>query len=113
VETYLQLKGRDAEELDALLARSPDEEIQVMRARKMSWAEQIFTEGREEGEEIGVQKGVEQGFQQTLLLQLGLRFGPLSDEVKRRVEGIHSVDRLKEILEKILVARSLEEMGLQ
>jgi hypothetical protein len=113
VETYLQLEGRDAAELDALLARSQDEEVRVMRARKLSWAEQIFTEGREEGEEIGVQKGVEQGFQQSLLLQLGLRFGPLSDDVKRRVEKIHSVDRLKEILEKVLVARSLEEMGLQ
>src|SRR6185369_6997555 len=117
VETYLQLEGRDAEELDALLARSQDEEVRVMRARKLSWAEQIFTEGREEGEEIGVQKGVEQGMEQgvrqTLLRQLRLRFGPLSDEVKRRVEEIHSVERLNQLADQILGARSLEEMGLQ
>ena len=117
VETYLQLEGRDAEELDALLARSPDEEIQVMRARKMSWAEQIFTEGQETGVEIGVQKGVEQGVEQgvrqTLFRLLSRRFGPLSDGVKRRVDEIHSVERLNQMIDQILVARSLEEMGLQ
>jgi hypothetical protein len=109
VETYLQLEGRDAAELDALLARSQDEEVRVMRARKLSWAEQIFTEGREEG----VEKGVEQGVRQALLRQLGLRFGPLSDEVKQRVEEIHSAERLNQMIDQILVARSLEEMGLQ
>jgi hypothetical protein len=103
------LEGRDAAELDALLARSQDEEVRVMRARKLSWAEQIFTEGQD----TGVEKGVEQGVRQTLLRQLRLRFGPLPDEVLRRVEEIHSVERLNQLADQILVARSLEEMGLQ
>ena len=51
-------------------------------------------------------------FRQTLLRQLGVRFGPLSDDVKRRVEAIRSVERLNQIADQILVARSLEEMGL-
>jgi hypothetical protein len=109
VETYLQLEGRDAEEWDALLARSQDEEVRVMRARKLSWAEQIFTEGQD----TGVEKGVEQGVRQTLLRLLSRRFGSLSDEVKWRVEEIHSVERLNQMIDQILVARSLEEMGLQ
>ena len=68
---------------------------------RMTWAEQLK------------QEGLEQGFQQALLRQLGVRFGPLSDEVKRRVEAIHSRERLNQIAEQILVARSLEEMGLR
>jgi hypothetical protein len=56
---------------------------------------------------------VEQGVRQTLLRLLSRRFGPLSDEAKRRVEQIHSVERLNHMIDQILVARSLEEMGLQ
>ena len=43
---------------------------------------------------------------------LGARFGPLSEDVKRRVEAIASAERLNQIAEQILVAHSLEEMGL-
>ena len=118
VETYLQLTGRDAEELDALQARGKAEEVRVMR---MTWAEQLKQEGRvmgvemgkREGLETGLEMGREQGARQTLLRLLGARFGPLSDEVKRRVEAIRSVERLNQIAEQILVARSLEEMGLR
>ena len=72
---------------------------------RMTWAEQLKEEGLEQGRE--------QGAQQTLLRQLGVRFGPLTDDVKRRVEAIRSLERLNEIAEQILVARSLEEMGLR
>ncbi|HEY2737132.1 MAG TPA: hypothetical protein VGK45_01940 [Thermoanaerobaculia bacterium] len=94
VEMYLQCEGRDAEELEALQARDNAKEV---RAMKLTWADQLRKEG----------------VQQTLLRQLGVRFGPLSDDVKQRVEGIGSVERLQEIAEKILVAHSLEEMGLR
>lgn len=102
VETYLQLQGRDAEELEALQTRgNGDKEVRVMKAIRMTWAEQLEA------------KGMEQGVRQMLLHQLGTRFGPLSDEIRRRVEAISSVERLKQIAEQILVARSLEEMGLR
>jgi predicted transposase YdaD len=113
VETYLQLNGQDAEELEALQANGNAEEVRVMR---MTWAEQLKQEGRETGVVMGVEmgkrEGLEQGVRQTLLRQLGARFGPLSDDVKRRVEAIRSVERLNQMAEQILVARSLEEMGL-
>jgi len=50
---------------------------------------------------------------QTLLRLLGLRFGPLTDDVRRRIESIRSVERLNQIADQVLVARSLEEMGLR
>jgi len=120
VETYLQLDGRDAEEMEALQARGGTEEVRAMR-RRLTWAEQLVEEGREKGVEEGREKGVEkglevgreQGARQILLRMLGLRFGPLSDDVKRRVEEIHSVDRLNQIADQILVAHSLEELGLR
>jgi hypothetical protein len=40
-------------------------------------------------------------------------FGPISEDVRRRIEAIGSVERLNQIAEQILVARSLEEMGLR
>jgi hypothetical protein len=102
VETYLQLQGREAEELEALQARSNgEEEVRAMKAIRMTWAEQLE------------EKGMERGVRQTLLHQLGVRFGPLSDEIRRRIEAISSVERLNQIAEQILVARSLEEMGLR
>jgi hypothetical protein len=98
VETYLELKGRDAEELEALQARRNAEEVRTMR---MTWAEKLEEKGRE------------QGVRQTLLRLLGLRFGPISEDVRRRIEAIGSVERLNQIAEQILVAHSLEEMGLR
>jgi predicted transposase YdaD len=71
----------------------------------MTWAEKLEEKGRVEGRE--------QGVRQTLLRQLGLRFGPISEDVRRRIEAIGSLERLNQIAEQILVARSLEEMGLR
>jgi hypothetical protein len=111
VETYLQLEGRDAEELEALQARGNAEEVRAMR--RMTWAEQIKKEGLDEGKREGLEMGREQGARQTLLRLLGIRFGSISDEVRRQVEAIRSVERLNQIAEQILVARSLEEIGLR
>jgi hypothetical protein len=104
VETYLELEGRDAEEMAALQAGGDAEENRVMR-RRATWAEQLVDERWSEG--------VEQGGKQMLLRLLGVRFGPLSEDVKRRVEAIASAERLNQIAEQVLGAKSLEEMGLR
>jgi len=129
VETYLQLTGRDAEELAALQERGNEEEIRKMGTRRLSWAEQFeekgwhkgvemgwargMEKGIEKGMERGVETGVEVGARQMLLRQLGARFGPVPDDVKQRIEAIHSVERLNQIAEHLLFARSLEEMDLR
>lgn len=122
VETYLKLEGRDAAEFEALRERDEDEEVRIMR---MTWADEMKAIGREEGmargmavgKQEGVQEGIEigreEGIRKTVLRLLGRRFGPLTEEVRRRVEEIRSIDRLNQIVDQILVARSLEELGLQ
>jgi len=52
------------------------------------------------------------GFRKAVLRQLERRFGPLSEEIRHRVEEIKSDRRLERLADKILTARSLREMGL-
>jgi hypothetical protein len=96
VETYLKLEGRDAAEFEALQA-GESEEAKEMRAIRMTWADEMKAEG----------------VRKTVLRQLGQRFGPLPDNVRQRVEAIRSPRRLDQIADQILVAQSLEELGLQ
>jgi uncharacterized protein DUF4351/putative YhgA-like transposase len=105
VENYLQLDPREVAELDALRSRRENRRV---RAMAMTWSETQQAKGREEGRTEGMQGGA----RQLLLHQLGKRFGPLPDNVRRRVEAITSLDRLTELAERVLSARSLEEMGL-
>jgi hypothetical protein len=105
VENYLQLDPREVAEFDALRSRRENREV---RAVAMTWSETQQAKGREEGRAEGMQGGA----RQLLLHQLGKRFGPLPENVRRRVETITSLDRLTELAERVLSARSLEEMGL-
>ncbi|HSS78421.1 MAG TPA: DUF4351 domain-containing protein [Thermoanaerobaculia bacterium] len=105
VENYLQLEVREVAEFELLYARRENQEV---RAVKMTWSETLRAEGREEGRREGVEKGA----QKVLLHQLGKRFGPLPENVCRRVEAIDSLDLLTRLAERLLSAHSLEEMGL-
>jgi len=105
VENYLQLDPREVAEFDALRSRRENREV---RAVAMTWSETQQAKGREEGRTEGMQGGA----RQLLLHLLGKRFGPLPENVRRRVETITSLDRLTELAERVLSAHSLEEMGL-
>jgi predicted transposase YdaD len=105
VENYLQLDPREVAELDALRSRRKNREVQAMA---MTWSETLMAKGREEGRTEGAQGGA----RQLLLHQLGKRFGPLPDNVRRQIEGITSLDLLTELAERVLSAHSLDDMGL-
>ena len=109
VENYLQLDSRELAEFDALRSRRENREV---RAVAMTWSETQQAKGREEGRAEGIVQGAQGGARQLLLHLLGKRFGPLPDNVRRRVETITSLDRLTELAERVLSAHSLEEMGL-
>jgi hypothetical protein len=62
--------------------------------------------------EKGLERGKEQGARRILLRLLGLRFGPLPDIVRERVEAIDSLEMLTELADQVLVARSVDDLGL-
>jgi predicted transposase YdaD len=68
--------------------------------------------GREEGREEGREQGRDEGKRETLLRLLTAKFGPLPDAVVQRVSAIQSGSELDLYLERLLTARSLEELGL-
>lgn len=72
-------------------------------------------EGRQEGREKGRQEGREEVLERTrriLLRQMKQRFGRVPRPVRTQVQAISSLDQLERLADKILVAGSLEEMGL-
>lgn len=66
----------------------------------------------ERGKEIGKQAGVVEAKRETLLRQLRARLGVVPETSRVRVLSIDDVARLDDLLERILTARSIEEMGL-
>ncbi|MFY9822762.1 MAG: DUF4351 domain-containing protein [Thermoanaerobaculia bacterium] len=68
--------------------------------------------GKTRGAGKGWRREIQRGARQVLLHQLGKRFGPLPETVRRRVEAIDSLDLLTPLSERLLSAHSLEEMGL-
>jgi hypothetical protein len=101
VETYLQLNREEAAEYDALRALEGNKEIQAMQK---TWAEKLEAKGEA--------KGKTEGVRETLLRLLRQRFGPLPAEAERRLGEVSSIARLNRLADQVLVARSLEEMGL-
>jgi uncharacterized protein DUF4351 len=57
-------------------------------------------------------EGKTQGARELLLRLLRRRFGPLPAEVEQRLQEVSSLARLSRLAEQVLVAGSLEELGL-
>jgi predicted transposase YdaD len=76
------------------------EDVSMLEENLLDWSEKKRREGQYEGK------------REFLLRQLERRFGPLSEEIRHRVEEIRSDRRLERLADKILTARSLREMGL-
>ena len=124
VETYLPLKGRDAEEYASLATAQESPEIQAMQ---MTWADKIeargMSKGRKEGLKLGLRRGLERGLEQgsqaaverlrqTVVRLLGQRFGKVPDPLQDRLAALQTVDELSAIVDRILVVRSIEELEL-
>jgi hypothetical protein len=68
--------------------------------------------GLEQGIEQGIERGILQGEQRSALRLLEAKFGPLSAEVKRRVEAL-SPEELARLQLDLLQAQSLQQLRLQ
>jgi hypothetical protein len=66
----------------------------------------------ERGMEKGMERGIVEGARRAALRQLAVKFGPLSPEVKQRLEAL-SPDELAQLQVDLLTAASLKELRLQ
>jgi Domain of unknown function (DUF4351) len=74
--------------------------------------EEMALEWRKKYRKEDLKEGRQEGMRQILLQLLEHRFGPLPAEQRSRVEAITSPSRLKRLADKILTAKSLQEMGI-
>ncbi|HXU45164.1 MAG TPA: DUF4351 domain-containing protein [Thermoanaerobaculia bacterium] len=74
--------------------------------------ERGLEQGLERGLEKGLEQGQEQGMREVLLRLLRKRFPALPGRAVEQVEAISSPDELGSLAERLLTARSLEELGL-
>jgi hypothetical protein len=120
VETYVQLTGEDARELQRLLEREGNEEINAM---ELTWLGQAEARGVEKGIERGRKEGITQGaetatrqaaerMRRVVLRQIEQRFGPVPAKMRRKIEAIDSLEPLADLAEKVLVVDSMGELGL-
>jgi hypothetical protein len=101
VSSYVQWNDTAQEEYDTLLAEEENQEVTTM---KMTWGDRMMEKGRVEGRVEGMR---------TLVLgQIESRFGAVPADRKRRIEAIDSTDELTRLADRLLTARSLDELGI-
>lgn len=74
--------------------------------------EEALERGLKQGREQGEAWGEARGLRRTLLKQLRVKFGDLPRSVPEQVQEIASVEQLDALLERLLTANSLAELGL-
>jgi len=78
----------------------------------LTWVDKLEVEAEARGLLTGRQQGKQQGMQEILLRQLQQRFAPLPASVIQRVSALESTEELTRLAERVLSARSLEELGM-
>jgi hypothetical protein len=123
VETYVQLPGQDALELQRLLDLEGNEEIKTM---ELTWLGQAEARGIEKGIETGIERGRKEGMAQAeaatrqavgrmrrvVLRQIEQRFGAVPAKMRLKIEAIDSLEPLADLAERVLVVDSAGELGL-
>ncbi|HEX9723979.1 MAG TPA: Rpn family recombination-promoting nuclease/putative transposase [Vicinamibacteria bacterium] len=105
IETYSKLSEDERVRLERLISRK---EYQSVQEVKETWSDRMLKKGREEGREAGVIEGK----RETLLRLLTVKFGPLSPETMAKLNAVPSAAELDAYVERIVAAKSLEDVGL-
>ncbi len=97
VETYLKLNDVERASFDTLVATPDGKEVEMVVS--------VY-------EERGIEKGELRAERRTLLRQLEQKFGNVPDEIRSRIEAITVIAELDRLLDTVLIANSLNEMGI-
>jgi len=108
VEIYLRLNSRDEERFTAELERETNEEVQKM---VITW-EEALEEREARGITLGEVRGALKATREAILLFWRRRTGDDTSALESRLAEIEDLDRLHEILERVVDARSIDELGL-
>ena len=103
-----QLFGKYVAGLEAYVAKD-GEQYEIYREKLKSGGSMILEEIREEGREEGLEKGREEGMKTVVLQTATVRFGKVTEEFRRLVEGTNNGDLL-ELNSKLLFAESLDDL---
>jgi hypothetical protein len=102
IKTYLPLPEEARERYGRLLSGKEYRKVQEM---ELSWADKLRAEG--------IHEGLVRGKRETLKKLLVTRFGKLPSVLETRIDRVASEEELDRYLDRILTARSLEELGLE
>jgi predicted transposase YdaD len=86
-------------------------EAPMLEETAQEWKKQWIKEGRKEGREEGLRSG-QNAMRKVLLQQMTLRFGRLPKTIRQRVEAISSMPELQALARKVILAESLQDLGL-
>jgi flagellar biosynthesis/type III secretory pathway protein FliH len=87
-------------------------EAPMLEETAQEWKRQWLKEGRQEGLKEGREEGLRAGQIEMLLQQMTLRFGRLPKAIRQRVEAISSMPELRALARKVILAESLQDLGL-
>jgi Putative transposase, YhgA-like len=100
-------RGLTEDDIPAL----PDlEEFKAMLEQRVrQWNRQLIAQGRKEGLKEGLKEGRQRALAELLLRHLNLKFGPVDDKVRVRIEAA-SPGRLMTWAERVLTAETLPDV---
>ncbi|MCS6861518.1 MAG: DUF4351 domain-containing protein [Abditibacteriales bacterium] len=110
VETYLALDEKEQALYEELVAQSEQREVSKML---MTYEERVMQRGIAVGEQRGIAIGIVRGKQETALRLLRKKFGTLPKTVEARVQAMKTEAELDALLDAILTAQSLDDLGLK
>lgn len=114
IETYFALSLEERESFRGLVARK---EYRQVQDTELTWGDKLIQQGREEGREQGREEGREQGILQgkreTLKRLLTAKFGAFPKKTEDLIEALSSAEELDNYLDRVLVATSLQDLGLE
>jgi hypothetical protein len=104
VETYVQLSGQEARELQRLLDLEGNEEVKAM---ELTWLGKAEVRGAEAATRQAVER-----MRRVVLRQVEQRFGTVPVAVRRKIEEIEGLEPLATLAERVPFVPSIAELGL-
>ena len=81
--------------------------------RESSTIQAFIEEGRRKGLEEGLSEGGAREARRIILFLGPMRFGAADEEVKTRLDEIQDLERLEDMIKRILIASSWDELFAQ